>query len=113
MKKKTLDELHFVGQKLVMDLHKSNTGPVPIGRTAEGAICLLKITKGTYVQYNSTWEVEVVEVHEKKLIVQLLECKMSAAANQFELERKLQATFGKPKMKKQKVKRTYQYDRKG
>lgn len=84
-----MKKTHSTGDVIVIEIHQPKEGKFPIGRTESGMICLIpKGIKG-YFEYNSTWSVEVLEVKAKVLIVKPVECLMSAAANAYEMQKKL------------------------
>ena len=112
MKKKPLQERYAPGAEVRIEMFKPEKGNFPIARNEEGIICLIKKDTKGYFQYNSIWTAEVVEVHEKKLIVKPIECLMSAAANAYAAEQLAKKAFAKEKPKKEKVVREYQYERK-
>lgn len=106
---------HYVGQMLDLIMIKSNKNNIPISRTEEGMICIIdKNTKG-FFPYNSTWECEVIEVCEKKLIIKPLHLIKTAEENEKIFKEKLSSLPNILKKKEKHEKKTYdyQYNRKG
>lgn len=108
MKKLKLEDQHKPGDEITVQMQKPDKGKYPIGRTNNGIICLIKMGTKGFFEYNSTWTAEIVEVHEKKLIIKPLECIVTAAAEEFNLKEKLKK-LGTMKPERNKVKKSFQY----
>lgn len=108
MKKPKLSDVFKEGDVISVEMHKPEKGKFPIARADNGVICFIAPNTKGYFEYNSTWTAEVIKVDEKKLIIKPVECTMTAAANEFELKKKLQQ-FSKVPIVRKKAKPQYQY----
>lgn len=105
--KQNASELYKVGQKINLQMLPPQKGRKPIGRTEEGFICLISFdSKGIFNHY-STWECEIKEVHETKLIISPVNLLVTAAAEKHNAILKAKQAFGGGN--KQQRKRKYQY----
>lgn len=109
--RKNTSELYKVGQILNVQMVKPKEGKFPIGRTDNGIICKIKIGSKGFFEYDSTWESKVVEVHEKKLIIEPVTCIVSAVEEHRRMGEKLNS-LKTEKPKREKEVRNYQYKRK-
>ena len=102
-----------VGQLLEMEMIKPIKGNMPIGRH-NGLVCLLvREKKPGYYEYGSSWQVEVVEVHEKKLIVKPTKLLINASDNESIKAALLGKLVTKKPERKGKPKVNYPYLRAG
>lgn len=78
-----------VGQKVNVDIYKGKKGAFPIGKY--GAIfCKLFIPKSVgHIEYGCTCLVKVTKISERSIESTVLEVVRSAAANNFEMSKKL------------------------
>lgn len=80
-----------IGEIICIEMIAPKEGKFPIARTESGVVCLIERGTKGFFEYHSSWEAEVVEVKEKCLIIRPISCLMTAAANAFELEKKLKS----------------------
>lgn len=92
---KKLSQRFAIGATLLVDMHAPKEGKFPIARTADGIICFLKRGAKGFFEYGSSWVAEVVEIRDKVMIIEPMECTMSKAANEYELEKRLEGMKGK------------------
>ena len=105
---------HTEGDVLFLEMLKPNTGKFPISRTESGMICLIKSNpekKKPYFEYGSIWTCEVIEVHEKKLIVQPLQMEVSATENERLMKEKIDSLKKEKPQRREKPQRNYRYKR--
>ncbi len=90
--KKNLQDRYQAGQEIAVDMLKpqEETKKFPIARNKEGVVCFIARHAKGFFEYNSTWIVKVIEVRANVLIIEPVECLMSAAANAFEMSKKLE-----------------------
>lgn len=93
--KKPLAQRFAIGATLTVDMNKPKEGKFPIGRTSEGIICFLKKGVKGFFEYGSTWAAEIVEIKDKVMIIEPIECVNSRGANEYELQKRLSEMKGK------------------
>lgn len=100
--------IYTTGQKLCLEMQKSEKGPLPIARTENGIICLINKECQEKLQINSIWDCKIIKVTEKYLIIDPIIMVVTPAANEYEAMRKLQALH-KPVTHRKKIKANYQF----
>lgn len=110
MEKPTLN--YKVGQSITVEMFRPTQGRMPIGKTAGNIVCFLRLGKKDYIEYNSIWDCDIVEIKKNSLVVTPTYCLRTAKVNQAMIDAEILKAFGHKKEKKVKPHYEYPYTRK-
>lgn len=113
-KKKNPQELYAAGMHLELMMLKpaAGRGKMPVARTKEGIMCLIKLGSKGYYPYNSTWKCQITDVTDTKIIFSPQMMVKSAEQEETEMQKKLNE-LRKPKRERVRFSNNYQFCRKG